>query len=249
MNRQTKNPPIKTTRKKPNWGVTIPVIILVAFIISSLLVLTIHLVTDNNNYIPDKKERQKLSRLADIRDLSLNHIKEHNQFPHDIKDKQGNLLCSWRLHFPKWGKGLETITPNALWKSDKYKEFRKSDYNLFCYNGSPKTNLVTIKGNGTYYDVGGNLKKPVLLLIEVSNFDKHWMEPGDITVEDLKNIIEGKSRTKLGIEKHFYYSLFSNGFIVKLKTETPFKEIRPFLTVEEAQKAEFKKFIQKYTFR
>ncbi len=247
MNRQTKKPTIKTNQKKPNWGVIIPVIILVAFTISPLLVLIIHLATDSNNDIPDTKEYQKLGRIADLRHLILNHIKEHNQFPHDIKDKQGKLLCSWRLHFPEWGKGLGTIIPDASWKSDKYKWFRESDYNLFSYNGSPNTNLVTIKGKGTYYDVGGNLKKPVLLLIEVSNFNKHWMEPGDITIEDLKNIIEGKSEVKLVTEKHSYYSLFSNGFTIKLKTEPPFKELRPFLTVEEAQKADFKKFIQKYS--
>lgn len=224
-------------------------LVIVIFFAVSSPYLVLFLISNFRPGHTESSRKYRDSLKLDLQVCIREYIQSNEKFPQDVLDESGKPIASWRLHFPFSGKAATvSINPTEPWTSDAYNIYTQWNENLFCFDNRTNTNIVAIKGNDTYYDVGGIIDHKMIILVEVSNFEKHWMEPGDITIAELKNIMDGQSKVKLGTDSDYFMVMLTNGSLIKLKKETPFEELRPFLTFKESQNADFQSFFKKYRY-
>ena len=97
------------------------------------------------------------------------------------------------------------------------------------------TNVVALIGPGTPFDESGadalvDFYPDTILAIEIANFDAHWMEPGDLHIDDVPESITR------GIDGRGVHVLFVDGEVWYLDADVPLDDLKKFFTIEGAKK-------------
>ena len=182
-----------------------------------------------------------------------------------IKDNEGTEWFSWRfeifsgIHF-----GLmvpEDKQPQAPWREapneysyweekHEVERFRARDSRQDWKRAIGRTDFFVLIGPGTAYSENTttdyvsheiedrllHIESDAILLLEC-NQDLHWIEPGDVRIED---IVDSKSQTGLGDFRGNFPGCFAvcfvDGTVWFLSDSIPKTEILKFMTVESAKK-------------
>lgn len=105
-----------------------------------------------------------------------------------------------------------------------------------------------ITGPGTAFDAlntssATHLPDDLVLIVRVENSDTHWMEPGDLNVEQL-DVSETTQSLLCG--ENGYAVLFADGAPWVLSNDLPISELRKFFTIEGAKQYDRDRILAPY---
>jgi hypothetical protein len=193
------------------------------------------------------------ARLAAQRQERLNHMKHiglalHNfndtyrRLPPAVRrDQAGRSLCSWRFQILPYLEALMLgIDFSDRWDDPVNRCLSAHPYWVYCrrpdasYPESLHTNIVAVTGPGTAFDESypirvSELPEDTILALEVAHSDTHWMEPGDLSID---NVPAALTR---GLDGGGLCVLFADASTWFLRSDVPLHELRKFFTIEGAK--------------
>ncbi len=158
-----------------------------------------------------------------------------------LRDEAGNALSSWRLVVAPWCEGhLPDFDLESTWDSAINSQMRQFTPRWFCLADLPpgarvrNTNVCAVTGPGTAFDEGSqislkDLPADLILLLDVADFDEHWMEPGDLTIGDFPPSVTS------GLDGTGVHVVFADGAVWQLTPSVPLEVLRRFLTIDQAR--------------
>jgi hypothetical protein len=113
---------------------------------------------------------------------------------------------------------------------------------------STNTRVVGIAGPGTPFDGERicrltDIDSDTILAIEVADFDRHWMEPGDLSLDEVPEAI-----TK-GIDGQGVHVLFADGRVWYLRADVPLDDLKKFFTIAGAREHDREQVLGPYAVR
>jgi hypothetical protein len=168
------------------------------------------------------------------------------------RDEAGRPLSSWRFQITPYLEGMMIdIDYNERWDAPIHRWLARRPHACFCYGqGSDPvkqlhTNLVTITGHGTAFEEDrtvrlADLAGDTILLIEMADSGIHWMEPGDLDVEDVPESITR------GVDAVGVLVVFADGAVWLLRPDVPLSELKKFFTIESAKRYDRDEVLRPY---
>jgi hypothetical protein len=179
-----------------------------------------------------------------------------------LSNENGEAISSWRFGTTRsMGEDEEFGLPTLAlpWNHPENAWIRERAHNQYCYSDQAwdgrYTNCMAVTGRGTAFDdhqrrrmdeLGAN----TILLIEVEQAETHWMEPGDVTPEDIRTMLtEPVPKRHLGTHPPGFHVGFSDGQVLRLSHKIPYEVLEPFLFVDRAQERNREKELEPYALR
>jgi type II secretory pathway pseudopilin PulG len=172
-------------------------------------------------------------------------------------DKNGKELYSWRLKVLALISGFPVdIDLTKPWNVPPNEAFSKYPVYYYCIKEMNQshpadTNILAIAGKDTAFDPARSTTSPqlcsnVLLLMEASNSNVNWMEPGDYKVEVLATR-EGKiSDFVHPLVDNRVHVLFADGDVWAISGDAPVERLKPFFTIDGARSRAREKDLTEY---
>lgn len=150
-----------------------------------------------------------------------------------------------------------TVTSHKPWNAPDNLRLEGVGFSLFApyvrhqktsARGIYATYYKAITGPGTAFDTDKppslkGLPADLILILQVQESDTHWMEPGDLRIDQLAPVEETR-RLLLGIGG--YVVLFADGERWVLSCETPISELCKFFTIGEATESNREELLAPY---
>ena len=97
------------------------------------------------------------------------------------------------------------------------------------------TNVVAITGPGTAFDGDrpvrvSDIDSDTILAIEIADSGLHWMEPGDLSIDQVPDSITQ------GVDGYGVHVLFADGWVWVLRPDVPLEDLTKFFTIEGAKR-------------
>jgi hypothetical protein len=178
-----------------------------------------------------------------------------NHLPRSVYiDKDGWPLSSWRFRLiPFLESCMFEFDHDGRWDSVGNVCLCESLWSTFCLGDKSddpaclETNVVAVTGQGTPWDEKtitlDDLSPDTILAIGIAHSGIHWMEPGDISINELP-----KSITQ-GIDGDGVHVLFMDGTVWKLGPNTPLDVLKTFCTIEGAKTHDRNQLLAPYAIR
>lgn len=157
-------------------------------------------------------------------------------------DEAGRPLSSWRFQIMPYVEGfMLDLVYDARWDDSANRVFAGDRSWIFCWSAatdsseSLHTNVVAITGPGTAFDGDravrlGDLDPGTVLAIEIADSGTHWMEPGDLNINQVpESIVKG-------VDGDGVHVLFADGAVWFLRPDTPLDGLKKFFTIEGAKR-------------
>jgi hypothetical protein len=196
--------------------------------------------------IAARRAARKTQRRNNLKQIGLAFLNFHDSYkrlpPAVRTDEAGRPLCSWRFQITPFLEAMMFgFDYDAAWDDPANRILVNSPWGCYCLrrdrDGPERlnTNVVAIIGPGTPFGgdwTGGldDLDPDTILAIEIANFDAHWMEPGDLHIDDVPASITQ------GIDGQGVHVLFADGEVWYLDADVPLADLKKFFTVEGAKK-------------
>ncbi|NLE37505.1 MAG: DUF1559 domain-containing protein, partial [Pirellulaceae bacterium] len=156
-------------------------------------------------------------------------------------DESGKPLSSWRFQMcPYLESFMRDVDYDKPWDDPVNREI--ADYfawifRFFTSDDSPMryhTNLMVVTGPGTPFDGQkecrlADLDPDTILVVEVADSGVHWMEPGDLSIDNLP-----ASLVK-GIDGNGFCVLFADRSAWFLDSGVSLEDLKKFLTIDGAK--------------
>ena len=201
--------------------------ITLALVILSLALLVAMLVPGVQAARESARRAQCMNNLKQLALSVLNYDQQHVRLPPAcIADKSGNPMHSWRvltMPYLESNAFYGMYRLNEPWDGPNNKKLLASRFPVHtCMSdatarapGATLTSYVAVVGPGTAWDAGkprsvdkgdfGKDASKTILLVEVANSGIHWMEPKDLSIDDLQ--APGAGNNALTIGSHHFGSL------------------------------------------
>jgi hypothetical protein len=167
-------------------------------------------------------------------------------------DEDGRPLSSWRFQILPFLEAIMLgIDLDERWDSPVNRWFSSLGWPTYCWASGKgpanrcQTNVVAITGPGTAFeddrilrfkDLGDN----TIVVIELARTDAHWMEPGDLSVDDVPpSIVQG-------VEGDGVHVLFADGQVWFLRRDVPLDDLRKFFTINGAKRYDREQLLGAY---
>jgi hypothetical protein len=149
---------------------------------------------------------------------------------------------------------------SKLWNAPDNLRLEGTGFWLFRTKRAPRkpstrgiyaTYFKAITGPGTAFDVGTppslkQLPKDLILIVKVEESDTHWMEPGDLRIDQLAPTEETRELL-LSRDGHFHFIvLFADGAPWVLSYRTPISDLCKFFTVSGATRHDREQLLRPY---
>jgi len=157
-------------------------------------------------------------------------------------DDNGQPLSSWRFRIMPFVEAVMIdVDYEVAWDAPINREITETAGHVFCrsfHHENPDSHqaaVMAVTGPGTAFDPGRehNLKdlpQDLILVVEVADSGIHWMEPGDLRVEDVDDSLLA------GPDGDGFCVLFVDGVVRFISRDTPFEDLRPFFTIDGARR-------------
>lgn len=186
---------------------------------------------------------QRTNNLKQIGLALHNFDQAYGRLPPPVRmDKDGRPLCSWRFQVLPFVEAImQGVDYDAPWDDPANDWLASQPHFAYCWQperDSPArlhTNVVAITGPGTAFDPDcvrrlSEMDADTVLAIEIADFGKHWMEPGDLRVDEVpESIMKGLDGTGVHV-------LLADGTVWFLRAEVPLDDLKKFFTIEGAKK-------------
>jgi prepilin-type processing-associated H-X9-DG protein len=195
----------------------------------------------------------RAARRATIRQQRTNHLKQvglalynfdtaYGRLPPAVRvDAAGHPLCSWRFQVVPYVEAfMRGIDFDARWDDPANEWFASLPLIIYCWLPNEElprclhTNVGAITGPGTAFDANrprrlSEMDSDTVLAIEMADFDKHWMEPGDLRVDEVpESIVKG-------VDGEGVHVLFADGSVWFLGADVPLEDLKKFFTIDGAK--------------
>ncbi|MGE3317418.1 MAG: DUF1559 domain-containing protein [Planctomycetaceae bacterium] len=161
----------------------------------------------------------------------------------------GQPAVSWRgAAAIFWEAGWRhEISLSDHWKSDRNRIARIETPNVFCPSSyeTRETHILAVTGEGTVFGVGSLANSDAIVLVEARNSKTHWLEPGDISVEDIPDNDTPVLHLP-GIGEGEFVVGFADGAAWRLSTELPCSILKKLAIVSEAKKRNREQLLAPY---
>jgi hypothetical protein len=186
-----------------------------------------------------RAQRQRTLKLI-LQALS-NHHDTYRRLPASVhRDFSGRPLCSWRFHIMVFlEQDVLGRFPQEYWLDPV--NFESVALPSCCFR-SPRydkpvdphtTNFSFVTGPGTPFDGGwwslDDLDPDTILVVEVVDFGYHWMEPGDLKLDELSSLLT------VGLDGKGLHVGFADEQVWFLDSSVPLEDLKPFFTVDGAR--------------
>lgn len=174
--------------------------------------------------------------------LSLQNFHDtYRQFPAAVRrDEVGRPMGSWRYRILPFVEAfMMGIDFDRPWVDPEAKYFSTRPMRIYCVSWAPgnmpfNTNVVAIEGPGTVFDQtrtnrASDFDGPTVLAIQIAEFDRHWMEPGDLNVNDLTGSYMG------GIDDLGLLVVMIDGSVRHVSKDTPVGELKKYVTTGDIE--------------
>lgn len=168
---------------------------------------------------------------------------------HIVRDQDGNATVSWRYACGStvW-EGRSSGTPaddivrdvTVPWDDPSQKHWHDRAMWTYCFQEDVTTNVMALVGKGTAFESGKSfvvrdLPNDLILLIEVQGTGVHWMQPVDLEIGQLVDILDGKEvNVSLGTSEDGFIVAFLDGEVWMLSHATPKDELLKFCSRDSA---------------
>jgi hypothetical protein len=169
-------------------------------------------------------------------------------------DDIGRPLGSWRFQlvgFLEYSFMLD-LEYDRPWDDPGNRHLSDMPHPCFCYDCEgverTNTNVVVITGPGTPFDGEricrlSDIDLDTILAIEVADFDRHWMEPGDLSLDEVSETI-----TK-GLDGEGLHVLFADAAVWYLRADVPLDDLKKFFTIAGAKQYDREEVLGPYAVR
>lgn len=180
-----------------------------------------------------------------------NYIDVYERFPEPVqRDREGRALASWRTTILPF-MGMDYLIEYAERWDDPANRWRSmSAHPDFCFRDDLHdrrrlhTNIVAITGKGTFLDFGkfdphmgtSNL----IVAIEVADSGYHWMEPGDLSIDEVTPEI------MKGLHGDGVHVLCADVSVHFISADAPLEDVKKFFTVEGSGKYNLEEVLGPY---
>jgi hypothetical protein len=179
--------------------------------------------------------------LKDIWTMIVNYDDLYGHLPPRVVYNEAGQAChSWRSLAIQFGPsylGRTSLDTKISWQDPSNREWAESPESWFCWQSSVdslNTRVVAVSGTGTPLDANPSLRladlpHDTILLLTVAHSGVHWMEPGDIDIEDIERALKDNN-DGLGI-----LVLFADGEVWQFAKSVPPSELKRFSTIAGAR--------------
>ncbi len=188
------------------------------------------------------RRTQRINELKNI-GLSLQNFHDcYRRFPPAIRrDAVGRPLASWRYQILPFVAGwMMDIDYAKAWCDPEGKYFLLMPLEPYCFSqhqrgeASFNTNVAGIVGPGTVFDerrvnIAADFDGHTIMAIEVAEFDRHWMEPDDLSLADLPDSLMSGT-DGLGV-----LAVCVDGSAVFVGGSEPVEELKKFMTADDIE--------------
>lgn len=165
-------------------------------------------------------------------------------------DDAGVPLNSWRWLITPYVEQLDGENMNwsyrESWLSPANRDVREMRFDAYCLNPAASdcnTNIFAIVGDDTAISSNPTahrreLPADALMIMEVADSGKNWMEPGDYDVDELLAASGRLSDSVKGLLNDRVHVMFADGEVWALSSDAPMAALHPFLTITGAKNAD-----------
>ena len=188
------------------------------------------------------QQRAQMMHLKEI-GLAFRWLDEaYGRLPPAVRlDEQGKPLSSWRFQIcPFLESFMQGVDYDKPWNDPENRTAMVAFAPFFCgqqNESSPTrfhTRFMVVTGPGTPFDGQrvcrlADLDDDTVLVVKVISSGVHWMEPGDLSIDQLPaSLAQGPGGDGLCV-------LFADGAVWLLDKDTPIEKLKPFFTIEGAK--------------
>lgn len=246
--------------------ISIAVVVFIAFaVVSALCVVWL-------GGLPSRRPYAAYANLRNIYQALRDYDEQYGSLPAAATvDEEGEELSSWRTEVYQIEVQLGYISDSLTTDSQSIEYDRHKAWHdptnlrlqglgdhLFEYahregclvpgDGRYRAYYKAITGPDTAFEAGRprrltELPGDLILIVRVEQSDTHWMEPGDLSVEQL---LASDEESRLLARANGYAVLFADGKTWVLSSQLPFSELRKFMTVSGAERFNRDEVLQPY---
>jgi hypothetical protein len=170
------------------------------------------------------------------------HDSYHRLPPAVRRDKAGRPLASWRFQILPWVEAImKEVHYDDRWDDPANRLLSSTPFPVYCWSpekqlsDSVHTNVVAVTGPGTAFDGDqavrlDEIDSDTILAIEIAESGFHWMEPGDLAIDQVPESITQ------GLDGCGVHVLFADGSVWTLSPEVPMEDLKKFFTIEGAKR-------------
>ena len=195
------------------------------------------------------------ARRAALRAIHVNNFKIvglalHNfMFVYDDRlppavhtDEEGRRLCSWRARLMPYLEAMMFhVDYSERWDDPANQWLSTTPLRVFCWSPEKHypqcmdTNVLAITGPGTAFEESRmcrlqDLDPDTILAIDCADSGIHWMEPGDLSVDQVPESIVR------GTDGHGALVLFADGAVWSIDPDMPLDDLKKFFTIAGAKR-------------
>lgn len=175
-------------------------------------------------------------------------------------DSESGAPTSWRVEIHRSGFAAG-YDPHKAWNDPANVRLQDVGYWRFTYatwdrnhapslRGTYASYYKAITGPDTAFDSAnppslGQLPKNLILIVRVERSDTHWMEPGDLSIEQL---VPSEETKRLLLGQDGYAVLFADGPWI-LSDRLPFSDLCKFFTISGAKQYDRQQILDRYRVR
>jgi len=203
-----------------------------------------------------RRAARRAVRTSHLRQIGLGLFTFHQSYgrlPPAVRvDKAGRRLCSWRFQILPFLEGIMTSTDfGSRWDAPANRWLANHPWPVYCWSqnrGSPDnlyTNVLAITGAGTAFDGDresrlDEMDGDTILLIEGAASGVHWMEPGDLHIDEVPESIV------CGLDGDGIHVLFADRQVWFLRADVPLADLKKFFTIARAKQYDRERVLRPY---
>jgi hypothetical protein len=178
-----------------------------------------------------------------------NYADIYGRFPEPVqRDKQGRPLGSWRMAIlPFMAMGYD-MPYTERWDDPEFRWRSMEPHRDFCFRQDMPdrrrlhTNIVAITGPGTFFELGKFTPgtSNIIVAIEVAESGYHWMEPGDLSMDEVTPAI------MKGVHGDGLHVLCASAAVHFISADAPFEDVKKFFAVENSGKYNLQEVLGPY---
>lgn len=199
------------------------------------------------------RQKQHTNNLKQVGLALLNFHDTYERLPPAVRtDEAGRPLASWRFQIMPFVEATMIAADfDGRWYDLTNRWWCSLPNYVYCWSPDEAlptclhTNLVAVSGPGTAFDDDRNTRLDeidfdTILVIEIANSDTHWMEPGDLRIDEVPPSITQ------GFEGNGVHVLFADGSVWFLGADVPFHDLKKFFTIEGAKRYDREQVLRQY---
>lgn len=200
------------------------------------------------------REARRMERCNNLKHIGVAlHMFDdvYHRLPPAVRtDEAGRPLSSWRFQIMPFVEAIMlAIDFDARWDDPENEPLSGKPCPIFCWSGNKGSseslhpNVVAVTGPGTAFDADlacrlADIPPDTIIAIEVADWNCHWMEPGDLHVDQVPDSIVR------GMDGDGVHVLCADASVWFVPGDVPLDDLVKFFTIDGARRYNIKEILQ-----